>query len=581
MPVKILGIHDGHNASAVLLVDGQIVFAIQEERLTRVKNQGGIPQRAIHEILERTGYQLSDIDFFALDGQYMVHYGSYREATLDLYSKSFSGAGKMQQRLRHSLKRVPPVDNMYRNLHQQKRLNRLAQIGVDLAKVIPVEHHTAHAAAAYYGFRTDTDVLVLTCDARGDRLCGSVSIGRGGRLERLAGIGEDESIGRVYSLVTYLMGMVPLEHEYKIMGLAPYAKGNDKHVDRIFRKFAGLFEMDPEHPLVWKRRRGVPSIYAANDLIEKLIRHERFDWIAAGLQKFIEVFLSEWVRSCVRETRVGTVALSGGVFMNVKLNKRILELPEVEELFVFPSCGDETNAVGAAYWVYAHQSDDGRCDITPVRDLYWGGDFSDMQAERAIEAFEFTEPVNWVHQDDIERRVAELIASGEVVARAKGRMEFGARALGNRSILADPRSPKVTRLINEMIKNRDFWMPFAPSALGERVNEYCIKPKPVLAPYMILTFDTRPEKVSALLAAIHPYDYTTRPQEVYQEWNAEYYRLIKHYEALTGEGILLNTSFNLHGFPIVYTPYDALEVFDQSGLEYLALGNILISKNRR
>jgi carbamoyltransferase len=158
-------------------------------------------------------------------------------------------------------------------------------------------------------------------------------------------------------------------------------------------------------------------------------------------------------------------------------------------------------------------------------------------------------------------------------------MEFGARALGNRSILANPSDPKSVRVINEMIKSRDFWMPFAPSVLAERSDDYFIKPKDMRAPYMIITFDTKQEKRDKIIAAIHPYDYTGRPQEVYEEWNPSYYRLLKYFESITGEGIILNTSFNLHGEPIVHSPGDALRVFDISGLKYLAMENFLLAKN--
>jgi carbamoyltransferase len=178
----------------------------------------------------------------------------------------------------------------------------------------------------------------------------------------------------------------------------------------------------------------------------------------------------------------------------------------------------------------------------------------------------------------VERSAAELLAKGSVVARFKGRMEFGARALGNRSILANPAVPGVVKIINEMIKCRDFWMPFAPSVLAERSERYFFKPKPVEAPYMILTLDSRPEKREVMAAAIHPYDATGRPQEVYSSWNPDYHRLISHFEQLTGEAIILNTSFNLHGEPVVCSPEDALRVFDISGLEHLAIGSFLLSK---
>ena len=183
-----------------------------------------------------------------------------------------------------------------------------------------------------------------------------------------------------------------------------------------------------------------------------------------------------------------------------------------------------------------------------------------------------------MHFEDIEKKVAEILSKGEIVATFKGRMEFGVRALGNRSILANPADYSIINTINKMIKSRDFWMPFAPSMLEERTNEYIVNLKRVKAPYMILTFDTVPEKRDKFKAVIHPYDFTARTQVVYKEWNPDYYKLLKYYKELTGEEVILNTSFNLHGYPIVYRPKEALEVFDKSGLKYLDIGNFLVEK---
>jgi carbamoyltransferase len=446
--------------------------------------------------------------------------------------------------------------------------------------VASVEHHTAHASAAYYGSGWKGKVLVLTCDGSGDRLSGSVSIGENGRMQRIASIADNDSIGRLYAMVTYYMGMMPLEHEYKVMGLAPYVGDSSKAREEA-RLFAELFEFHPQNPLVWRRRKGVPPMYSAYDYLRKLLYRRRFDLIAAGLQQFTEDILTQWVRNCIRETGICRVVCSGGVFMNVKANKEILALPELEELFVFPSCGDETNSIGAAYWIYAQEClREGRAiDIEPLGPIYFGRSFDDSEAEIALQQFKGQSRFNYKHIENIELIAAEAIARGEVVARAKGPTEFGARALGNRSILARPDNPNVVRIINEMIKCRDFWMPFAPAVLAERADEYYIKSKPMPAPYMIVAFDSRPETRSRYPAGQHPYDFSVRPQEVTEPGNPDFYRLLKNYEEITGEGIILNTSFNLHGFPIVYHPSEAIDVFDRSGLKYLALGNWWLEKN--
>jgi carbamoyltransferase len=266
--------------------------------------------------------------------------------------------------------------------------------------------------------------------------------------------------------------------------------------------------------------------------------------------------------------------------MNVKANQLLSEMDEVEEIFIFPSCGDETNAIGAAYWVYVEEcrKRGQALDMQPLSDLYWGKEFSDDEIEQALVAFPFSTKVKVETPQNIERRIAELLASSHVVARFNGRMEFGARALGNRSILANPADPRVIKTINEMIKQRDFWMPFAPSVNVERVRDYLRKPKDIPAPYMVITFDSIPEKVSVFAAGVHPYDGTARPQEVMESHNPRYHRLIQYYGDITGEEIILNTSFNLHGFPIAYTPEQAFITLDNSGLQYLAIGSFLISK---
>jgi carbamoyltransferase len=343
---------------------------------------------------------------------------------------------------------------------------------------------------------------------------------------------------------------------------------------------ANLIEFDNHGGLTWHRKNGVPALSSAHRYLEKLYGRQRFDYICGGVQKFVEEFLTHWIQNTIAETGVHKIALAGGIFMNVKANKLLMEMDGVEDMFVFPSCGDETNAVGAAYWVYAEQrrKNGQSIDIQPVSDLYWGRDFCDDDIERTISQFAFSNKIRVETPSDIEERVAELLAKGRVVARFSGRMEFGARALGNRSILANPSDPRVIKTINDMIKKRDFWMPFAPSVTAERVRDYMFKPKDIPAPYMILSFDSIPGKVPVFAAGVHPYDHTARPQEVMTNHNPHYHRLIQYYGEITGEEIILNTSFNLHGFPIVYTPQQALTTLDNSGLQHLAIGNFLLSK---
>lgn len=569
----VLGIHDGHNSTVALLHEGTLIDVLQEERFTRIKNSGNFPIRAFNNIVSRINCNLDDLTI-SLNGLYM-DYGVWdRKSILQYHEDSKS----LMASIKGVAKRNKKICSLRMSSKGKARISIMKKlIGSSSSIIQSIEHHTAHAAAAYYGWGKEDRILVLTCDGFGDGLCATVSIGESGKLKRISSISEDNSIGGLYAYITYSMGMMPLEHEYKLMGLAPY-NGITKDVKRLYEKFNSLFEFDRKNNgITWKRKSGVPSIYAPRIFIDNLIYRERFDWVAGGLQLFVEEFLKDWVRNCIRETGIRSLALSGGVFMNVKANKAIYELPEVEELFIFPSCGDESNAIGAAYFSFM---ENGGKHIEPLSAIYFGESIEDKEVEEAIKQYKMKSPIHVEYIDNIEKMVAELIAKGEIVGRVKGKMEFGARALGNRSILADASNPGVVRIINEMIKCRDFWMPFAPSVLAESSEKYFIKPKPVNSPYMMLTFDTKPQSRDKIIAALHPFDYTARPQEVIKDWNPDYYKLIKYYEDLTGESVILNTSYNLHGHPIAYTPIDALDVFNNSGLNTLALGNFLIRKKQ-
>lgn len=581
-----LGIHDGHNASAALLVDGRLELALQEERLTRIKNQGDAPQGAAALALQRArelganhGFGENDIKL-ALNGLYM-NYGQWsRAAIVADYDRSAGLAGRGKQPFKNTI-----LDRAYQRRKAAARREHLRAAGLGGHPMVAVEHHQAHAAAAYYtspwtgvgsGSEKTPRVLVFTCDGAGDRLAATVSIGERGRLERIAEVSEHDSIGRLYALVTRRLAMAPLEHEYKVMGLAPYGAGSPG-AEGVARDFRELFEFAPAG-LSWKRRRGVPSMYAAAGAIGRLLEHARFDAAAAGVQLFLERMLTRWVRNAIRQTGIARIACSGGVFMNVKANLAILESPEVEEMHVAPSCGDESNSIGAAVHLAAQAGE----RIAPLGPLYFGPSITDREAEAALEEaarggrlrggkLRFRVPA------DIEQKTAAALALGRIVARASGAAEFGARALGNRSILARADAPSLARALNQSIKGRDFWMPFSPSVVAERAGDYYEKPKAAPSPYMMFAFRSKEARRAVFSAAQHPHDWTTRPHEVFENHNPAYYRLLE-FEARTGEGIVLNTSFNLHGEPMVQSARDAVDVFLRSGLEHMALGSFWVEK---
>src|ERR1700739_3698382 len=457
---RVVGVHNGHNSSAAVVQDGLLAFALQEERLTRVKNQGGLPKLTLQRIAS---------DFPAINpaneglpvafgGRNLTACDWQRDAILKSYGQRSSGPVGSLKRLARRSTFVSESINLVKFNNLENELKTV--LPREHPDALGFDHHLSHAAAAYFGWgKMDEKVLILTCDGAGDCACASVSIGEPGKLKTIARTEESHSVGAFFGKITYLLGMAPMEHEYKVMGLAPYA-ANAREARSLADEFGGVFEFGPRNPMIWRRKNGSPAMQFAAAYLADHIHRKRFDHVAAGAQLFIEQFLAQWVENCVRLTGIRKVALSGGVFMNVKANKKILELPDVEELFVFPACGDETNAIGAA-WLRDHEMH--KQAPRPLEHLYLGTACSEQEVERAIKNYEFTSAVFIEEWPDIEQKAAELLAARKIVARFKGRCEFGARALGNRSILANAADANAVRTINSMIKCRDFWLAFPPA----------------------------------------------------------------------------------------------------------------------
>jgi len=564
--MRIFGVHDGHNASACLIEDGVITHCIQEERLTNIKNYGGFPEKSINAILKLRNLTINDIDYFALASN---HSPPNMGDSISRYKQSLSIKGSIM-----NIGSKTPLYTIYKKKNKNERIQRLTNIGVSKENIRFVDHHLCHASAAYFGspWWHNEKVLVLTNDGEGDGLCATIFVGDSGKLEKIAETPSGHSVGNIYSRVTFLLGFVPWEHEWKIMGMAPYAPLNG--VQKSYKCFQKYLDVKDGE---LKFTRGTPEpTHRIYPRLRRDLEFHRFDWISGGVQQLAEELLSKWVKNAVSKTDIRKIALSGGVFMNVKANKRIMELDCLDDLFIFPSCGDESNAIGAAFAVYAdicHETGQ-EIDIKPIKDIYYGPSFTDTDVKAVLEQ---KKDLNVRFVPDIDKEIASIISGGGIVARCRDRMEFGARALGNRSILADPSNSDCVRTINMMVKKRDFWMPFAPVMIKERTPEYIINPKNIASPYMMLSFDTTGKR-GEFMAGVHQADLTARAQILEEEFNCGYYRVLKEYEKITGRGVLLNTSFNLHGYPVVYGPEEALWVFENSELENLALGNYLISR---
>lgn len=565
----VLGIHDGHNSSATLMQDGKVLYSIQEERLSRKKNECGYPKLAINEILRLSNIKSSEIDEIAVASEYM-HTKNHLENVNDWYKAPSSRKAENESAL-VDLKRLEHQLNK-RQLERRQDISN--HLNLADTKIVFYNHHECHAAAAYFGSNYDFDeeILVLTCDGAGDGLCASISIAHKGKLRKISESSRKNSPGKIYSRITYYLGFQPWEHEYKIMGMAPYAE--EKYSNEINQLLKNILAFDADTlEFKSKNQENMDELYP---VFRKILERKRFDAICGGVQMFIEELMTSWVAAAVKKTGIRKIALGGGVFMNVKCNKLISELNDVDAIFVFPSCGDESLSFGAA-WIATSKMTNYHLTPSKLEHLYLGGEFDDNELSKQQLIFDAS-LYKQEKYSDINEKIAELLACGEIVARCTGRMEWGARALGNRSILSAPSEWENVEKINSMIKKRDFWMPFAPSIQSEYANTLIYNKKLINSPFMMLAFDSIPLNASKFKAALHPRDKTARVQYVHKDTNLEYWNIIENFRKSTGIPCVLNTSFNLHGYPLVYSPQDAFDVFAHSGLRYLAINSCLYSK---
>ena len=562
MSVIILGINDGHNAGAALVKDGEVIAAVQEERLCNVKNFSGVPELAIKEVFKIAKIHPYDINVIAMVSLNRV-YAPLKEMPLRV---------KLFTRLSPLLHGHSFSSFYVKVLHKFRPMQKLNKIfsglGIDNKEVVFVEHQKAHAACAFYSTK-HKKALVFTSDGAGDGLSSTVNIGFNNKIKRIASSTYYDSLSNVlYSEITRYLGMKPWEHEFKVMGMAPYGKA-----EYCINEIRKMIRINPRNPLEFQNMTKACGVYIQKKLI-KMLAGQRFDNISAACQLYFEELMEKWVRAAVKKTGIHDLVFAGGSALNVKANKVIREMPEVDSAFFYPASDDGGTPVGAALEAYNRYCEAN--GVKPVRreikDLYYGMEYSNDYVKDLLKKKAWLKKASFI--DNIDEEVGEMIAKGNIIARCTGRVEWGPRALGNRSILADPRDLKVIGKINFAIKQRDFWMPFAVSILEERMKDYLINAK--FAPYMIEAFDTT-EKVDDIIAGTHPFDKTARPQIV-NEWNPSYKKIIQTFEARTGIGAVLNTSFNLHGYPLIGTPDVALITLENSGLKWLAMGNYLIKK---
>ena len=579
--MRVLGIVHEHTATVCLMEDGRVVFCQSEERLNRLKSSSGFPSETLRHVYDHVApaesIDLAVVFEKTIQGFLSMKARGFRPIEGGDYINRRSRKRTLRRRLlqtnpvwrARTLKRA--LTEKRASLRQEAESYFSHALQLDPRKIRYLDHHLAHAYSVLPSVQGWNKALVFTLDGYGDGLCATVSLYDHGGLRRLSATDERHSVGNYYRHTAWILGMKALEDEFKIAGLAPYA--TPYACKGLLDELRGLLTVDEQGE--WK---SVPNPDALFDALARVYRFQRFDHIAGAIQSLTEALIVKWVSYWVGATGCRDVAVAGGVFMNVKASQRLAALEGIDRLFVMPSAGDESCAIGSAVWGTLTCAPDKA--LQPIRDLYLGVTFSEADVERALADTDAARRYHISRPASMSRHVARLLADNKIVARCSGRMEVGARALGNRSILANPSDPLNVGRINAAIKSRDFWMPFAPSILEEDMPRYVQRHDRMFAPYMCITFDATPEAQHDLAAAIHPKDSTLRPQAVRREWNEPFFDVIHAFKDLTGIGAVLNTSFNLHGEPIVCSPVDAIRTADRSGIEYLVLEGYLLVKQR-
>ena len=547
-----------HDSSACIVRDGELLFAVAEERISRIKHDAGFPRLAIQACLDFTRIRADELDEVC-------------------FGWTTAGPG-----FRHDLKCLASggLPLTYQNVlttsvyflsmrHQQGGVKPFRQwFGDGKARMRFVEHHLAHAisAYAYSGF---DEAAVVVMDGRGAWEATSIWHGKAGKLEHVFTMPFPDSLGRFYSQFTGYLGFQPNSDEWKVMGLAPYGRAKIKldafidtdaspyrvHAKRIFGNGRGEFS-------------DIISALGPQRLPESEI-DDRHKNIAYAVQDACELAMMNVVRMAVEKTRCRNLCMAGGVALNSKANGKIVASGLVGKIFVQPAASDDGVALGAALAPYLENG--GRLPNKVMRHAYLGPAFEDSAVENALRTYKLP----YTHLDDPAATAAELLSQGKILGWFQGRMEFGPRALGSRSILADSRDPGMNARVNKAVKFREWWRPFAPSLKKEAAAEYLESATD--SPFMILTAQVRPEKRGVIPAVTHV-DGSARPQTVEKEINPLYWHLLDEFEKRTGVPVVMNTSFNLRGEAIVHTPTDAVRTFFSSGMDALVIGSFLVEK---
>jgi carbamoyltransferase len=581
-----------HDAAAALLRDGQLVAAAEEERFSRKKHDFDFPANAIQFCLREAGIDGRDLDYVVFFEKPFRKFDRILASVLQTYPQSWK------------VFRESMIGWMLDKLWVASTLQ--SELGIDREKILFSDHHVSHAASAFFCSPYE-EAAILTVDGVGEWTTTAYGVGRGTQIRLTKQVEFPHSIGLLYSAFTAFLGFEVNEGEYKVMGMAPY--GTPRYVDKVWkvveqnsdgsfalnmdyfcfqhstdkmfnRRFVDLFG-EPRLPNLpfFTESTGYPRYFGEkpSDYIAQCRANEHYADIAASIQRVTEDLLVGMARAVQKDTGLKKLCMAGGVALNSVANTRILRESGFDELFIQPAAGDSGGALGAALW--ANHSVLGQPRGFRMEHAYWGQEYGPGEIKAFLDGGNIA---HW-HADSRDAlldRVTEYLMNGKVVGWYQGRFEWGPRALGNRSILADPRNPAMKDIVNAKIKFREPYRPFAPSAVAECAAKYFQMDNAAQqypARYMLYVMPVKPEHHATLPAITHV-DGTARVQTVFKEHNPLYYGLIERFGQATGVPIVLNTSFNLRGEPIVTTPANAFSTFSRSEMDCLVLGDFLIEK---
>lgn len=578
MALTILGLSGAlsHDPSAALYIDGKLVAAVEEERLVRDKHaKNRMPYESAKFCLEQAGITPADVDVVAIPFAPI----SILEKARWHYAKRYWYAPE------RALDAILMGNRRYKRYYRKIQWC-LVQLGFDLKKIKiqPVEHHLAHAASAYLCSGIQEKTAIMGIDGKGEYATTFFGYGENGKIHKIKEFYDPDSLGGLYGALTEFLGFEMLDGEFKVMGMAPYGNPDLYDLSRLAKFEDGELVINTEYVNVVGVRRYKEKgkgFYFSPKLIEWLgpkregdIADDPYIHYAASVQALFEKLSLEmmdyYLGDIIKET--GRIAFAGGSALNVKLNQKIIARDEVKELFVQPAAGDAGTAVGAAAYVSQQRG----VPVEKMEHVYLGPEYSNEDVIAAC-AKHAGKP-QWQKIDNVPEHIAKIMVDGNPVAWFQGRMEFGPRALGGRSIIGCPSIPKVADRINEQIKFRERWRPFCPSMLDTVAEKMLKVDHP--SPFMTFTFEVSDEWKARVPEVVHE-DGTSRAQVLERQYNPRWYDLMVELEKLTGNGVSLNTSLNRRGEAMVCSPKDALDMFYGSDLQYLIMEDILVVKEEQ